>query len=51
MGITEEKIVVDTNVLISSLINPEFIVWKIIGLEDTDFFSAGNRNKPKLNRI
>lgn len=37
MGKTEEKIVIDTNVLISALINPDSVVWKIIGLESIDF--------------
>ncbi len=37
MEIAEEKIVVDTNVLISALINPDSIVWKIISLEEPDF--------------
>ncbi|MFW6111322.1 MAG: PIN domain-containing protein [Thermoproteota archaeon] len=39
MGITEEKIVVDTNVLISSLINPDSIAWRIIDLEGPDFLT------------
>ena len=33
----ERRIVVDTNVLISSLINPESIVWNVLDIEDIVF--------------
>ncbi len=33
----EKRIVVDTNVLMSSLINPESIVWKVLDIEDITF--------------
>ncbi|MFW5953566.1 MAG: PIN domain-containing protein [Candidatus Natronoplasma sp.] len=33
----EKRIVVDTNVLISSLINPESIVWKVLDIEEITF--------------
>lgn len=37
MAAAEEKIVVDTNVLISALINPGSVVLEVIGVEDLDF--------------
>lgn len=39
MAATEEKIVVDTNVLISALINPDSIVWEIVEIEEVDFLA------------
>ncbi|MFO7793276.1 MAG: PIN domain-containing protein [Candidatus Saliniplasma sp.] len=33
----KKRIVVDTNILISSLINPESIVWKVLDLEYITF--------------
>ena len=33
----EKRIVVDTNVLISSLINPESVVWKVLDIDDMEF--------------
>ncbi|KXB05621.1 hypothetical protein AKJ50_00400 [candidate division MSBL1 archaeon SCGC-AAA382A13] len=37
MGTTEKKFVVDTNVLISALINPDSIVWEIVEVEELGF--------------
>jgi len=37
MARKEKRIVVDTNVLISSLINPNSVVWNIIDMEEIDF--------------
>ncbi len=37
MARKEKRIVVDTNVLISSLINPNSVVWNIIDVEEIDF--------------
>ncbi|KXA89222.1 hypothetical protein AKJ57_05645 [candidate division MSBL1 archaeon SCGC-AAA259A05] len=37
MESTEEKFVVDTNVLISALINSDSVVWEIVEVEDLDF--------------
>ena len=34
----ENKIVVDTNVLIGALINPNSIVWSILEIKDIEFF-------------
>lgn len=39
MAAKEGRIVVDTNVLISALINPNSIVWDIIRIEEVDFFA------------
>lgn len=39
MAATEEKIVVDTNVLISALINPDSIVWEVVEIEEVDFLA------------
>ncbi len=33
----EKRIVVDTNVLISSLINPRSVVWKVLDIDDMVF--------------
>lgn len=33
----EKRIVVDTNVLISSLINPDSVVWKVLNIEEMVF--------------
>lgn len=41
METAEEKFVVDTNVLISALINPDSIVWEVIGVEELDFLVPG----------
>lgn len=39
MATTEEKIVVDTNVLISALINPDSIVWEIVEIDEVYFLA------------